>query len=75
MLLAMSQDQVDFEKTLDDLMQLLQSTKSSMQAMRNGMETFHAGMAKVSYPASGQAGGSSSGGPAEIPTKPVKESE
>lgn len=72
MLLAMSQDQLDLEKTLDDLMQLLQSTKNAVQAMRSGMETFHAGMVKVAYPSSGQDGSPVSE-PPEVPAKPVKE--
>ncbi|MCL5058913.1 MAG: hypothetical protein M1130_13160 [Actinobacteria bacterium] len=69
MLLAMSQDQENFEKILDDLIQVIQSTKNAMQSMRSGMETFHAGMVKVAFPPSGKAGQK---GPAEISTQPVK---
>jgi len=54
MLLAMSQDQENLEKTLDDLIQIIQSTKNAIQSMRSGMETFHAGMVKVASPHSGK---------------------
>jgi len=72
MLLAMSQDQDNFEKTLDDLIQLIQSTKNAMQSMRSGMETFHAGMVKVAFPPSGKSGSPGQKGPAEISTQPIK---
>ena len=47
MLLAMSQSGENLEKMLDDMLKMLQSAKEAMQAMRSGVETFHAGMAKI----------------------------
>lgn len=72
MLLAMSQGQEDLEKTLDDLIQVIQSTKNAMQSMRSGMETFHAGLAKVAFPPSGKSDSPGQKGPAEISTQPIK---
>ena len=71
MLLAMSQNQDNLEKTLDDLIQVIQSTKNAMQSMRSGMETFHAGMVKVAFPSYGK-GNSPGQKEADISTQPVK---
>jgi hypothetical protein len=49
-LLAMSQGESDLEKTLDDLANFIQSTKSAVEAMRSGIETFHASMLKMAPP-------------------------
>lgn len=45
--LMMAQPGADAEKSLDDLMEFIQSTKAALQAMRNGIDTFHTGMLKM----------------------------
>ncbi|MFZ5634627.1 MAG: hypothetical protein ACOY40_17505 [Bacillota bacterium] len=45
--LMMSQPGRELEKTLDDLIDFIQSTKAAVQAMKNGMDTFQAGMLKM----------------------------
>ncbi|MFZ5642759.1 MAG: hypothetical protein ACOY46_04105 [Bacillota bacterium] len=72
-LLAMTQNQDNFEKTLDDFIQLIQSTKNAMNAMRSGMETFQAGMMKIALPQGGQPAGPPANKPKEAYTKPVEE--
>ncbi len=46
-LLMMLQSGQEVEKSLDDLANFMQSTKSALGAMRSGVEAFHAGMLKM----------------------------
>ncbi|MCL6478007.1 MAG: hypothetical protein K6T65_06280 [Peptococcaceae bacterium] len=45
--LMMSHPGGEPEKMLDDLIDFIQSTKAAVQAMKNGVETFQAGMLKM----------------------------
>ncbi|MFZ5646206.1 MAG: hypothetical protein ACOY30_01135 [Bacillota bacterium] len=46
-LLALSGPGENVDKTLDDIIRLIQSTKEAMQAMRSSVETFQAGIMKM----------------------------
>lgn len=46
-LLALSGPGENVDKTLDDMIKLIQSTKEAMQAMRSSVETFQAGIMKM----------------------------
>ncbi|MFZ5595752.1 MAG: hypothetical protein ACOY31_01910 [Bacillota bacterium] len=41
----------NIDQTLDSLVKFIQSTRDALQAMRNGMETFEAGMMNIAAPA------------------------
>ena len=49
-LLMMTQNGSDIEKTLDELVNFIQSTKNALESMRSGVQTFHAGMLKMAPP-------------------------
>lgn len=49
-LMMLSQSGRDMEKSLEDLASFIQTTKSALQAVSSGLETFHAGMLKVAAP-------------------------
>lgn len=46
-LLALTGPGENVDKTLDDMIRLIQSTKEAMQAMRSSVETFQAGLMKI----------------------------
>lgn len=49
-LLMMTQGRGDVEKTLDELVSFIQSTKAALESMRSGIQTFQAGMLKMAPP-------------------------
>lgn len=49
-LLMMTQGRGDVEKTLDELVNFIQSTKAALESMRSGVQAFHAGMLKMAPP-------------------------
>lgn len=49
-LLMMTRNVGDVEKTLDELINFMQSTKTALESMRSGVETFQAGMLKMAPP-------------------------
>ncbi|MCL6610428.1 MAG: hypothetical protein K6T66_02685 [Peptococcaceae bacterium] len=70
-LLMMTQNGREMEKSLDDLASLIQSTKSALESMRNGVETFHAGLMKMAPPGA-QPGWPPTSAPQEMdPAKPL----
>lgn len=80
-LLMMSQNGRDLEKSLDELVNFVQSAKNALEAMRNGMETFQAGMMKIVPPGPPGSPSFLSGWPSPPPkqkdtvsTTPVKDS-
>jgi len=58
LLLAMTGNNTDIDKQLAELANFIQSTQAAVQSLRSGMETFHAGLNKISRP------------PAPSPAKP-----
>lgn|GEM_PF-2674613 len=53
-LLMLSQSGKEMEKSLDELMGFMNNTKSALEAMRSGMETFQAGLLKMAPPGQGR---------------------
>lgn len=49
-LLMLTQRGKEMEQSLDNLIGFIQSTKNALEALRNGVETFHAGMMKMVPP-------------------------
>lgn len=47
-LLMASQNGREMEKALDDLLNFIQLTKTSLETLRSGIESFHSGMLKMS---------------------------
>jgi hypothetical protein len=50
LLLAMTGGNADIEKQLAELSNFINSTQAAVQSLRSGMETFHAGLNKISRP-------------------------
>lgn len=69
--LLMSQNGRELEKSLDELANFIQSARSALEAMRNGMEAFQAGMMKIAPPAGPP--GNSPKQKDTVSTRPVKE--
>lgn len=50
LLLAMTGNNTDIDKQLAELANFINSTQAAVQSLRSGMETFHAGLNKISRP-------------------------
>ena len=70
-LLMLNQRGKEMEKSLDDLISFIQSTKNAMEALRNGVETFHAGLMKMVPPSAPKLTPMDGPAPPTDPQKPT----